>query len=40
MLDKKLSFDEIQQSQEFGIMSKSRLMKVKTSIFEQLELII
>lgn len=37
MLDKKLSFDEINQSPDFGIMSKSRLMKVKNNIFEQLE---
>ncbi|MFZ2316077.1 MAG: conjugal transfer protein TraL [Gammaproteobacteria bacterium] len=40
MLDKKLSFEEINQSPEFGIMSKSRLMKVKNNIFEQLGTII
>lgn len=37
MLDKKLSFDEVNQSPDFGIMSKSRLMKIKNNIFEQLE---
>ncbi len=40
MLDSKLTFDEIKQSPEFGLMSKSRLSKVKTAIFEQLDTII
>ena len=40
MLDSKLTFDEIQQSPDFGLMSKSRLNKVKSSIFQQLDTII
>lgn len=40
MLDQKLSFDEIEQSQDFGIMAKSRLKKVKSNIFQQLSLVI
>ncbi|EJG5355165.1 conjugal transfer protein TraL [Salmonella enterica] len=40
MLDSKLTFDEIQQSADFGLMSKSRLNKVKSSIFQQLDTII
>ncbi|MDP5936536.1 hypothetical protein P3846_18150 [Pseudomonas aeruginosa] len=40
MLDSKLTFDEIKQSPDFGLMSKSRLSKVKTAIFEQLATII
>lgn len=40
MLDSKLTFDEIAQSENFGIMSKSRLSKVKKAIFEQLDLVI
>ncbi|MGU5889777.1 nucleotide-binding protein [Aeromonas hydrophila] len=40
MLDSKLTFDEIKQSPDFGLMSKSRLSKVKTAIFEQLDTII
>ncbi|MEX8139984.1 conjugal transfer protein TraL [Acinetobacter baumannii] len=39
MLDSKLTFDEVAQSPDFGLMSKSRLAKVKTAIFEQLALI-
>lgn len=40
MLDSKLTFDEIQQSSDFGLMSKSRLNKVKSSLFQQLDTII
>ncbi len=40
MLDSKMTFDEVAQSAEFGLMSKSRLSKVKKAIFQQLELII
>lgn len=40
MLDSKLTFDEIQQSPDFKLMSKSRLNKVKTSLFQQLDTII
>ncbi|ANK24994.1 conjugal transfer protein TraL [Escherichia coli] len=40
MLDSKMTFDEIKQSPDFGLMSKSRLSKVKTAIFEQLATII
>lgn len=40
MLDSKLSFEEVAQSPNFGLMSKSRLSKVKKSIFEQLKVII
>ncbi|EHL84379.1 hypothetical protein HMPREF9428_02572 [Citrobacter portucalensis] len=40
MLDSKLTFDEIKQSPDFGLMSKSRLNKVKSSLFEQLDTII
>ncbi len=40
MLDRRLTFAEVDQSSEFGIMSKSRLMRIKTSIFEQLAVVI
>lgn len=36
MLDNKLTFDEVAQSPDFGLMAKSRLSRVKTAIFEQL----
>ena len=36
MLDSKLTFDEVAASPAFGIMAKSRLAKVKKSIFDQL----
>lgn len=39
MLDSKMTFEEVSQSSEFGLMSKSRLAKVKTAIFQQLALI-
>lgn len=39
MLDSKMTFEEVAQSPEFGLMSKSRLAKVKTAIFQQLALI-
>lgn len=40
MLDSKLTFDEVKQSADFGLMSKSRLSKVKTAIFEQLAIVL
>ncbi|AGF73944.1 conjugal transfer pilus assembly protein TraL [Bartonella australis AUST/NH1] len=40
MLDSKLTFDEINQSSDFGRMSKSRLSKVKNHLFDQLSIII
>ncbi|MDE1475898.1 nucleotide-binding protein [Xenorhabdus bovienii] len=40
MLDGKLTFDEIKQSPDFGLMSKSRLSKVKTAIFDQLAVVL
>ena len=40
MLDSKLTFEEIKQSTDFGLMSKSRLNRVKSSLFEQLDTII
>ncbi|EIW8495251.1 conjugal transfer protein TraL [Escherichia coli] len=36
MLDSKLTFDEVAQSPDFGLMSKSRLFRVKTALFDQL----
>lgn len=36
MLDSKLTFDEVAQSPEFGLMAKSRLAQVRKSIFDQL----
>lgn len=36
MLDRKITFDEVAQSEDFKLMAKSRLAKVKNSIFEQL----
>jgi len=36
MLDKKLTFDEIAASPDFGLMAKSRLAQVKKAIFDQL----
>ncbi|CDG90609.1 conjugal transfer protein TraL [Xenorhabdus bovienii] len=40
MLDGKLTFDEVKQSPDFGLMSKSRLSKVKTAIFDQLAVVL
>lgn len=40
MLDNKLTFDEVAESPEFGLMAKSRLAKVKKAIFEQLEVVL
>ena len=40
MLDQKLTFDEVKESPDFGLMAKSRLNKVKNAIFEQLATII
>jgi hypothetical protein len=40
MLDSKLTFDEVNKSPAFGLMSKSRLAQVKKAIFEQLEAVI
>ncbi|EJF88039.1 conjugal transfer protein TraL [Bartonella melophagi] len=39
MLDKKLTFHEITNSNEFSIMAKSRLARVKDILFEQLSVI-
>ncbi|MDD4937253.1 MAG: conjugal transfer protein TraL [Acidiphilium sp.] len=40
MLDAKLTFDEIAASPEFGLMSKSRLSRVREAIFNQLKAVI
>jgi len=40
MLDRKLTFDEVAQSADFGLMAKSRLTRVKNSIFEQLTVVL
>ncbi len=40
MLDRKLTFDEVNQSPDFKLMSKSRLTKVKNAIFEQLAVVL
>lgn len=39
MLREKLTFDEVAASDDFNIMSKSRLFRVKNAIFAQLELL-
>lgn len=36
MLDSKLTFDEINKSEDFGLMSKSRLFRVREALFGQL----
>lgn len=40
MLDRKLTFEEVNQSEDFKLMSKSRLTKVKNAIFEQLAVVL
>jgi len=40
MLDNKLTFEEVFQSSNFGLMSKSRLARIKNAIFGQLALVI
>ncbi len=40
MLDNKITFEEVAASDEIGIMAKSRLSKVKKSIFDQLNLVV
>lgn len=40
MLDSKLTFDEVAQSPEFGLMAKSRLSQVRKGIFEQLAMVL
>jgi hypothetical protein len=40
MLDRKITFDEVKNSSEFKLMSKSRLEKVKTAIFQQLAVVL
>lgn len=40
MLDAKMTFDEVDQSDRFGLMAKSRLRKVRKSIFEQLHQVV
>lgn len=40
MLDSKLTFDEVAQSPEFGLMAKSRLAQVRKGIFEQLAVVL
>lgn len=37
MLDRKLTFAEVGQSEDFGLMAKQRLATVKTGIFQQLD---
>lgn len=39
MLDRKLTFDEVQQSPDFGLMAKQRLATVRRGLFEQLALV-
>lgn len=39
MLDKKLTFNEIKNSNEFSIMAKSRLARVKNMLFDQIAII-
>lgn len=36
MLDSKMTFDEVAESSDFGLMSKSRLAQVRKTIFDQL----
>jgi hypothetical protein len=40
MLDAKLTFDEVAQSADFGLMSRSRLARVRQGIFDQLDAVI
>lgn len=40
MLDEKLTFDEIKDSPQFGLMAKSRLGRVQKAIFDQLATVI
>lgn len=40
MLDSKLTFEEVNQSDDFKLMAKSRLTKVKNAIFEQLAVVL
>ncbi|EPW5305637.1 P-loop NTPase [Escherichia coli] len=40
MLDSKLTFDEVAVSENFKLMAKSRLAKIKNSIFEQLAVVL
>jgi len=40
MLDNKMTFNEVFQSSNFGLMAKSRLTRIKNVIFEQLTLIL
>lgn len=40
MLDSKLTFDEVAASPDFGLMSKSRLSRVRDAIFNQLKAVI
>ena len=40
MLDSKLTFDEINMSEGFGLMAASRLFRVKADLFEQMEEVI
>ncbi|WP_025902229.1 conjugal transfer protein TraL [Tatumella sp. UCD-D_suzukii] len=40
MLDSKMTFEEVAKSDAFGLMSKSRLNKVKKAIFEQLDVVL
>lgn len=37
MLDKRLTFNEITNSNEFSIMAKSRLARVKSMLFNQID---
>lgn len=40
MLDNKLTFNEVAELPQFGLMAKSRLAKVKKAIFEQLDVVL
>jgi hypothetical protein len=40
MLDSKLTFDEVALTSDFGLMSKSRLFRVKSAIYGQLESVV
>jgi hypothetical protein len=39
MLERRLTFEEVRMSEEFSLMSKSRLHRVKTHTFNQLQLL-
>ena len=40
LLDKKMTFDEVNMSEAFNLMSKSRLNRIKTQLFDQLAVVL